>query len=308
MMEFRPIGDALRCILLNTPRSPNLAVGGDEFAPRPLPLTIALLKESLSPGKDRCTLAWWDGLQLKALASARMRAGSRAWEVGRLYLPEQEGEKELSGLLEGLTEYAASQGAERVLLRLPCDSPMAHNIVKRTGFFPYFEESLLQGNGNGGGQRQANGLGLRPRVPHEEYALFQLYSASTPSSVRSGLGMTFDQWRDSRDRRGRQGRDEVYERDGRIRAWLSSDPYNRTAARMELMVHPDDEDALPALLDYALARKGVQAWLVPEYQEFLRRSLIHRGFGEVARYSVLVKTLVVRVNRPSPTPVEARVW
>ena len=129
--------------------------------------------------------------------------------------------------------------------------------------------------------------------------------------------MTFDQWRDSRERRGGDLREEVYEREGKVRAWLGSDvlglisggpSLRRRPAQMELIVHPDDQEVLPALLDHALATKGVQSWLVPEYQEFQRKLLIQRGFREVASYSMLIKTMAVRVERPSLASVEARVW
>ena len=92
-----------------------------------------------------------------------------------------------------------------------------------------------------------------------------------------------------------------------MRVWLGSD-FRGRPAQMELMVHPDEEEILPVLLDHALVRKDVQLWLIPEYQEFLRELLIQRGFREVAQYSMLIKTMAARVKRPSLTPVEARVW
>ena len=326
-MQVRSVGDALRCILLNTPRSPNLAATRDSFNLRRLPVPVALLAETLPPRKERYTLVWWDGLCLRALGSVGIRAGRRAWQVERLHLPGKdgtpgakarglehegagtspwEGEKDLIELLEGLTLYAGSRGAERVFLRVPYGSSVAH-AARLTGFFPYFRETLLQGDPSRRGQRWTDDLKLRPRLPHEEFSLFQLYSASTPSPVRSGLGMTLEQWKDSREVKGGRGRDEVYERDGKIVAWLGSELVGQPA-QMEVMVHPDQGEVLPALLDHALARKGVQNWLVPEYQELLRNLLIHRGFREVAHYSTLIKTTAAMVKSPSMTPVEARVW
>lgn len=247
-MQPRPISDALRYLLMNTPMGPNLAATSD--APTSLPLSAVLFRDSLSPRKDRCTLVCWDGLRLKALGSARMRAGSRAWEVERIHLPgkssgrvETSGARafdpedgdvglgpwdqgdEVGGLLEGLTQYAGSRGAERVMLRVPAGYNVAQT-ARRSGFFPYFEEVLLCGSGAWGTSSspgRSETVGLRPRVPHEEYAVFQLYSASTPSSVRTGLGMTFEQWKDSRDR-GHGVKEEVYERAGGIGAWLASGP------------------------------------------------------------------------------------
>ena len=331
IMRSRPFSDALRCILLNTPRSPNLAATKDAFGPQHIPLPVNLLKEGLFPCKERCTLATWDGLRLRALASARMRAGPRAWEIQRLYVPGKDGmhdgstdgmaqrweplasdsslqkdKEEIVELLEALTVHAASMGAQRVFLRVPSVSPVA-DIAQRAGFLANSTEILLEGGGRSWGERQAHDLVLRPRLPHEDYSIFQLYSAATPSSVRSGVGMTFDQWKDSRDGGGGGIREEVHEREGRIVAWLGSDLGSRPP-RVELMVHPDAGEALPALLDYALEGQGVQLWLVPEYQEFLGRLLIHRGFREVAHFSLLVKTTTARIKSPSLSPAEVRVW
>lgn len=346
LTQPRPINDALRYILLNTSMGPNLAATRDAPSSLRLPLSAVLLGDSLSLRKDRCTLVWWDGVRLKALGSARMRAGSRAWEVERIHIPRRSGARtetsgvtafdpgdgasgfgprdradEVARLLEGLTQHAGSRGAERVMLRLPAGSDMIR-IAQRSGFFPYFEETQLCGRGgsgregNSGRSRRLETTSLRPRVPHEEYAVFQLYSACTPGPVRSGLAMTFEQWRDSRSR-GHGVREEVYERDGKIRAWLALGPsgsspwgygLRRQATQVELMVHPDDGEMLPVLLDYALARKGAQTWIVPEYQGLLKNLLVHRGFEEVAHYSVLIKTTAAKVGVSSLASVEARPW
>ena len=331
IMQFRPISDALRCILSSTGSGPNLAATKDAFGPRHIPLSVSLLRDGFTPRKERCTLASWDGLRLRALASARMCAGPRAWEVERLYLPgkdgmhdestggasqsretlasgpsSQEDKNEVAELLEALTVYATSMGAERVFLRVQSVSPVTY-LAQRAGFLASSSEILLEGSGRGWGQRRADSLVLRPKLPHEDYAIFQLYSAATPNSIRSSVGMTFDQWKDSGDGGGGGIREEVYEREGRIVAWLGSSLGSRPP-RVELMVHPDAVEALPALLDYALEGRGVQSWLVPEYQEFLGRLLIHRGFREVAELSLLVKTTAVRAKSPSLSPAEVRVW
>ena len=136
---------------------------------------------------------------------------------------------------------------------------------------------------------------------------FQLYSAATPSAVRFGTGMTLGQWTDSRERVGNRAQEEVYEVEGRIMAWLGSD-LGGCIAHMELMIDPDYQEMLGPMMDHALAGHGIQSWLVPEYQNTLRNSLIYRGFVEVAHYTVLIKTMAARVNRPSVAHVEARVW
>ena len=335
-MHFRPIGDALKCILFNTPSGPNLAATRDEFVPDRLPVSVTLLKESLSARKECYTLLSWDGPHLRSLASTRMRAGARSWEIERLYLPVKQvarnGTRSVTDaglndeaaahgfvdsgtdvveLLEALSLYAGSRGAERLFLRVPWGSPII-SVARRTGFFPYFDEALLHGSGSRGGQRHHVNLALRPRFPHEEYAIFQLYSASTPSPVRAGTGMSFEQWKDSRERGANGTREDVYERDGKIMAWLGADPsgasHGARPVQMALMVHPDEAEVLPALVDHALAGEGEQMWLVPDYQEFLSKLLIHRGFKEASHYSTLIKTMAVRAGSPSLTAAEVRVW
>jgi hypothetical protein len=119
--------------------------------------------------------------------------------------------------------------------------------------------------------------------------------------------MSFDQWRDARERSGPGAAEEVYETDGRVRAWLGWDLAVRPV-QVEMMVRPEDQDLVPRVVDHALARRGPQGWLVPDYQDDLGRLLLQRGFREAGRYSVLVNTLVARVKTTALASAEARVW
>ena len=335
MTQFRPIGDALKYVFLNTPRSPNLAATPRSLASRHLPLSIAFLKDSLSSDKDHCFLTSWEGHRLKAVSSARMKGGPRVWEVDRLHVLGIDGEHYRSPLdtdkglkhdtespspadvessvveiLEGLIRHASGLGAERLLLRLPYGSSVIP-LAGRAGFFPCYTETLLYGTGGiklyHQAQAQAQASKLRPQMSHEEYAVFQLYSASTPSSVRWSMAMTFDQWKDSRDPRGKGVIEEVHETAGKILATLVSDLGSRPA-RIEALVHPDAPELLPDLLGSSLARHGDTMWLVPEFQDLLKRLLVYWGFGEVGHYTVLVRNMATKVKQPILSPVEARVW
>ena len=331
MTQFRPIGDALKYVFLNTPRSPNLAVTPRSLASRRQPLSVAFLKDSLSSEKDHCLLTSWDGSRLKAVTSARMKSGPRVWEVDRLHVlgidgwhhqaPIDAGQS-LKGdaagsdpadieiavveILEDMIRHTGAMGAERLFLRVPYGSPVIP-MARRTGFVSCYKESLLHGEGGITLDHQTPSLSMRPRLPHEEYPVFQLYSASTPSNVRSLTAMTFDQWRDSRDRRGKGVIEEVHEAEGRILATLVSDLGSRPA-RLEALVHPDARELLPALLAHCLEGQGATMWLVPEFQEMLRQLLVYWGFSEVSHHTVLVKTMATKVKQLSKSPVEARVW
>lgn len=374
MMQTFRISDALRCILLNAPRGQNWACPKESVGAQSRQVGMSLLlrntklwKETLAQRQDRVTLAWWDGVHLGALASAKPRAGSRVWEVDHLYLPTNAAASMKFTpnleLLEHLVQAVGQRHAERIFLRVPSGSP-AIDLARRVGFFPYFEETLLERKG---GEVQAkdypqitqigqiNDLGesaesvdegvlpvsLEERRPEDDYGLFQLFSAATPSQVRVALGLTFDQWKDARERasrgnppiapfaKGGQGgfllvkgglggiwskerREWVARRgvgpydhtDGKITGWLSLLPGSQ-AVEGEVMVHPDYPDLLAALMALALAKGGAQRWLVPDYQESVSDLLRYHSFQEVAYYTMLVKTVAARVTSHRMIPVEA---
>ena len=71
------------------------------------------------------------------------------------------------------------------------------------------------------------------------------------------------------------------------------------------MYHPDFPDVLPSLLATGLATPGPHKWLIPDYQEIARESLLQRGLSETVRYVVLVKTVAALVDMPGMAAVEA---
>ena len=73
----------------------------------------------------------------------------------------------------------------------------------------------------------------------------------------------------------------------------------------EVMYHPGFPDALPVLIEKALARQGMHKWLIPDYQEMAQELLLRRGLSETVRYVVLVKTVAAPVKMPGMAAVEA---
>jgi hypothetical protein len=118
------------------------------------------------------------------------------------------------------------------------------------------------------------------------------------------VGLTFNQWIDTQ-KCGRRGRTEwVTGNDGRITGWLSL-TRRRLVTRAEALADPGDPDLWETLVDSALAQKGLLRWLVPGHQELVASLLLRREFYEVARYTMLIKTLAVPVVDRRMAPVEA---
>ena len=208
------------------------------------------------------------------------------------------------GFLEELVQEAGERLGERVIVRLPSNSPVVFQ-ARRAGFFPYYEESLMEGLVGGLGH---NGMVAPPafskRLPQDDYGIFQLFCAATPQQVRVGLGLTFDQWRDAQEPSTQQQQEWVIRHKERITGWLGIRSYEG-AHNSEIMSHPDFPDSLPLLLDLALAHKVVQRWLVPDYQEMAKDLLLRHGLRVISRYTVLVKTMAAPVMRHVMAAVEA---
>ncbi|MFQ6031181.1 MAG: hypothetical protein ACE5Q6_27265 [Dehalococcoidia bacterium] len=312
------VSDALRCMLVNAPRGENLACPRQSFSGARTLQNALLWKDALSQPRDRVTLAAWQGIRTGGLVSARTRSGERAWEIDRLYLPENcsdlpAGQLDTNHspdtapieLLEQLVQALGWRAAERVFLRLTEGSPIIP-AAQRSGFFPSFQETMLEGWGGGTTSKGSqSAVTIRERLPHDDYALFQLFSAAAPVAVRESLGLTFDQWRDSREPHCRKGTEWVLETDdGRISAWLGIWP-GRPGEEVELMLDPRHPELLSDLVELALARPGWQRWLVPDYQAMVIDRLRYRGFHEVGQYTMLNKRVTAPVLAHGMAPMEA---
>ena len=330
------IGDALRCALLNAPREPNLARPRSGSSGTGLPRPGgALWRNAVLQSRNRVALASWDGPRLRGLVSARTRSGHRAWEIDGLYLPgldltpTPQGSNGLGHnggkavtfstggdladgagleLLEQLVAAAGSRYAERIFLRLPVDSP-ALALAQGSGFTSCYAERVWEGYGRPAGNGNKPGAELWPKLPRDDYPLFQLFCASTPMKVRGALGPTFDQWRDAREP-GRYGQADgrtgewVVEAQGKVTAWLGLTG-RRDAVEVETMAHPGCPELLFRAMELALARPGRQRWPVPDYQEPAADELKRHGFRPVAEYILLVKMVAVPAWRYGMAAVEA---
>lgn len=262
------------------------------------------------------------GMAAAAAAENRNGAGLRA-----IHPPGDESDAAAMELLEQLIAAVGWRSGERIFLRLAANCP-ALPLARRSGFHPCFNETLLAGYGGmnpysaAGGRSAAAVKGspagpgtgdsignLRPRRPSEDYALFQLFCASTPVAVRDALGLTFDQWQAAREplfRQGNGGRAQewVSEHKDRIIGWLGL-AQRRRAVEAMAMVHPDYPEQQEGLLNVALARPGGQRWLIPGYRAAMADRLLGQGFQARAQYTMLVKLAAAPARSYGMAAVEA---
>ncbi len=292
------MGDALRCMLVDAPGGPNFAAPTESIVRcRPL-RNSTFWKQSLGRSSARVTVGDWNGINVASLASARVRSGVRSWEVDRLHLKDA---GDPFDLLEQVVYAAGCRGAERVFLRVPCDSDMV-DAARRVGFFSYFEESHLTGPEwdaeTGAGIEKYS---VERRTPADQQGLFQLYCAATPQEVRQGIGMTIDQWLDSQEPAQPNRKESVLKLDGKIVGWRMCEPFGKTTAGRTLG-HPGHPDSTRYLVDLSCQ---AQNWLVPDYQQNAAEMLERQGLQEVGRYTVLIKTVAVPVRSREFSYVEA---
>lgn len=296
---IRPLNplDLVRYSLTRSGHSGNRAYTADNLSgerrPRLSLLDTARLSLSLQ-SKGRCSVAWTESGRVAGVAVARPRSGPRAWEVAHLLLASDE-DSGPTNLLNGLCQRVARKRGERVFIRLRRDDPLV-DVVSRSGYLPCARELVFKGGGRlTSGTRS---ISVREKSSADDYGLFRLYLASSPSETRLAVGSTFDQWASSRERTGGRAREFVFEKDGEVNGWL------RTVQRfgigqLTVVVHPDEETNIGALTDYGLDRlKGANAvhCVVPDYQELLQGLLLQRGYELVSEYVTLVKSMVVRAR------------
>ena len=320
MIQAFRVTDVLRCLVLNTPKTPNLACPGSSPTKHSTLNNLDLWKQALTQQNNRITLASWNGIRLGGLVSARTCTG-RVWEVDHLYLPDsQPGINDLSSgmssrlrygqeaaimeLLDQLVQEAGSRNAERIFLRLLSGIP-AVTLARRDGFFPYFEQTLMEGWArNISHQSEHPEENIRLRQQQDEYSLFQLFCACTPAQVRVALGLTCDQWQETMSLRSSKRLQWVIESNGKLVGWLAL--FNcRGTTEGQVMAHPDHPELLDQLMTFSASNPSYQRWLVPDYQQHACDQLNYRGLREAARYTMLVNTVAAPVRCAGMAPVEA---
>ena len=138
----------------------------------------------------------------------------------------------------------------------------------------------------------------RNMTPFDEYQVFRLYNAATPSEVRQVAAMTFEQWKASRDRLRGLCSELILEERGNIKGWVQT-ARQSADGQIGTMVHPDDEHLLPGIVDLGLdlltGAKSLHS-LVPEFQIAFQDALQEKGFQPVSEYVTLVRSIAVGVR------------
>lgn len=296
--------DLLRCAFLGEQgkfnRAYTLSSLGQQTPSDFSPIEVS--KAGLLLHSTACALVLRDGGSIVGIAAARQRSGPKSWEVTHLLCADAN--TRLSELLEKVAQTAASHGGERVFLRLLRNDPLA-DVARLSGYFPSFAEVLYKGTVRVRPASNGFRAPLRKKTPKDEYDLFRLYNASTPSEVRSVVGMTFEQWMASREQARSKPAQFVLDRDGLIRGWVQTSRWARLG-HLAAVVHPDDSASLASLVDFGLERlketEGVYC-LAPEYQVSLHKILEERGLDAVAEYAILVKHMAIRSKKEARAKV-----
>ena len=270
--------------------------GGRQKAP-----SLAYLIGACAP-RTRGPRTWVlrQGQRISGLASCRPRSGVVSWEIDLLCV-EPNGYGRLPELLDALCHSAATRGGGRVFLRLASEDPVI-DAARLGGFSPALSEVLYVRHPQPGEDRDRtagdDGVAtLRRKSPADDYNLFRLYNASTPVDIRAATGMTFDQWKSSKEPLPGHHRQLVAD-DGGVQGWMSTGRMGR-AGLLAADIQPGREDLLPVMAERALRTlRGADPIfsLVPEHQVALRRTLESAAFSPEAEFVTMDRSMKARVS------------
>ena len=269
---------------------------------------LALAARGFSPRSRELAWTWTRAHRIRAVCSARPRSRPKSWEVERLYADSVD-EWAIVEMLERVSAACAARGAERVFLRTDADGDVP-SIARAAGFFSRLRETLyasdeIPKDAAPSGLLTA-GARLRKRLPSDDYALFRLYSAAAPVSVRQLVGMTLDQWAASRERATGRADERVLEMEdgGALAGYVSTRRWFGTGV-IEMLIHPDyaaltDEMADAALRPLAGVRRAIA--LAPEHAPRVGEALERRGFAPKAELATLIKSAARTVGQLAAAP------
>jgi hypothetical protein len=271
---------------------------GTQDSPHPLE---AAFEQWFSFATGRHTWISVKGPTLRGLVSARKRGSRLAWEIDCLINAEERDGSVLMSLLDQVTDAAGRSGAHKIYVRLPAASAFVGEAA-RCGFAAYRREQAW-GLERARGRAGAAAEGVRRAGKADAFAIFQLYSALVPESVRRYEAMTMAEWTAAQEPIGR-GAQYVAGDDGRVSGWLRL-AGDGELGRFELIAH---HHALDDMVETALAKLANRAslhTLLADHQAALASLLEARGFEPGDEYTVMVRRTVRPVKQAKPVPAVA---
>lgn len=260
-------------------------------------LPLSLIGQFVYLRKLQYSWAWIEQNGIRGLLTIRQRSGPSAWEVSSIYL-EQGHEKIGFNLLDALGMTTDLLPISRFFLRLPQDSGLLET-ARQAGFSLYASQRLygLSARSSEPEKLIPTGVRFRRKSPGEDFQHFQLYGRAVPERIRQAEGMTFEEWRESRERVLR-GVNYLCEWKGKAVGWVN---FKRRCGKvcLEIVASEGEELVLKEILSWALA--GVVSvpeihCLVYAHQTRLCRLLEDRGFEVVKEHSLFAREQVVRVK------------
>lgn len=238
---------------------------------------------------DKCAIIWHEDGDIFGIALSRRRSMLTTWDLKHLWI-DPDKVSDPGKLLSLLCQLTANHGCDRIFVRLRRDD-QAVDSIKNAGFTYCKEEFLYRFSGR---KSEWNDFesGVRPRIPTDDYNLFRLYNSSTPISIRTTVGMTFDQWRGSIEQ-SKSSTEFVSEVDGQMAGWLRTIGSKKSSI-FEMTIHPEHKGVSKTLLEFAL--KHLQSvpsisCLVPNYQPAFQSLLTENGFVLDKKFITLVRPI-----------------
>jgi len=270
---------------------------------------LALLTHVLSrPIDHRGTWVHEERGAIVGIVFGQSRARGLVWDVERLYAKQ---DRDACALLDHFCSQAVVAGARRVFMETPSGVRGAE-IGRRTSFERYSSAQLYH---LPAGAPRADGpvLEARARARHDSQGLFQLYLAAVPRRTRSAEATTLEEWLALARKRerwprvlSRRRQELVWSGPGGVNAWAEA-VVGRGSQYLELLVHPDREADLDAILCYALQRTSPRRPVYARARDFqpaLASALERAGFRPVCDVDIYVKQLAARARLPALLPAQ----
>lgn len=284
----------------------NLVTTRDEISGTPHRLSpLQLARWSLSLRNQEHCLASDHNTRLNALAVVRPRQGPKSWEIAHLFTVDG-ANTALTDLLERSVGFVASQSGERLFLRVVLNGSV-QKLAEQTGFRRLYTEDIFTLHRPMPRIPDRPLLNVRPPLSADSYEIFRLYNATHSPEARASMGLTLEQWHDSRERSIGRVREYVWIHQERIHGWFSLN-HHRTSLTLEAVLHPDEVEEAGPLVSYVAHLAwghDYPSWIVPDHQPAIGSALVEQGWQHSRRYAVMARAVGRTVTEPGLAPVRA---